>query len=317
MKKRTSKSTASPHPWSKDAFFTKAQRYSEEMLNCERDEWKFSFWSSLTLEVLARAALSHIDTALLADPKDWNNLYYALGHTPKANRFSPKSIDITTVFSRLSELVPEFDVRLSGFGAKHMSLRNEELHSGSNPFDTIDHSDWIPKFYESAEILTTTIGESLESLLGITEAILARKMIAAAKDESAKAVAKSVEAHKSVWNLKSDDERKRLAGQAELWATRQEGHRVNCPSCNSKALVTGAPEAPPKQKLEDDVIIETQVYLPSRFECIACGLKIIGLPQLHACGLGSTYKAKFTYDAADYYAPHDPYDGYEPDNNEP
>jgi hypothetical protein len=71
------------------------------------------------------------------------------------------------------------------------------------------------------------------------------------------------------------------------------------------------------QKIEDDLMVETQQYLPSKFECVACQLKIAGLSQLAACGLGDTYTATFTYDLADYYAPNDDYAGYEDDNNEP
>ena len=76
----------------------------------------------------------------------------------------------------------------------------------------------------------------------------------------------------------------------------------------------------PLRKFDNDVadlIIETQDYLPVKFECIACKLKISGLSQLSACGLGNVFKHTSTYDAANYYAPQDDYDGYEDDNNEP
>jgi hypothetical protein len=70
--------------------------------------------------------------------------------------------------------------------------------------------------------------------------------------------------------------------------------------------------------LDGDLIVEVQDYLPEKFECIACQLKIAGLSQLSACGLNATYKATFTYDAADYYAPEDdPHSHFDDDNNEP
>jgi hypothetical protein len=46
-------------------------------------------------------------------------------------------------------------------------------------------------------------------------------------------------------------------------------------------------------------------------------MKIAGLSQLSACGLGDTYKRTITYDAADYYKPADNHPDYEDDNNEP
>ncbi|MER9242635.1 hypothetical protein [Mesorhizobium sp. M0633] len=76
------------------------------------------------------------------------------------------------------------------------------------------------------------------------------------------------------------------------------------------------PVTAPTQKLEDGEITETQEYLPNRFECIACGLKINSFSRLAAVGLGERYKKTQVYDAAEYYAPQDNYEGYEDDNNE-
>jgi hypothetical protein len=81
--------------------------------------------------------------------------------------------------------------------------------------------------------------------------------------------------------------------------------------------VFGSPVAPPNRKLDEDTIEETQTFLPGRFECIACGLKIGALSQLYAAGLGATYKSTITYDAAEFFRVEDPYPEFEPDNNEP
>jgi transcription elongation factor Elf1 len=71
------------------------------------------------------------------------------------------------------------------------------------------------------------------------------------------------------------------------------------------------------RKLDGDLIVEVQDYLPEKFECIACQLKIAGLSQLTACGLNTTYKVTSTYEAADYYAPEDdPHSRFDDDNNE-
>src|ERR1043166_2250071 len=281
----------SGHIWSKDALLAKAQRYAEEMLGHDRNDWKFAFWSSLALELLARAALANVSPTLLAEQREWSNLYFALGHQPKAKKFVPNSISISEVFSRLGEIVPEFDTRLGGFGVLHLQRRNEELHSGSTPFESFSNSEWLPLFYQSADVLMRSMGEKLDLLFGKKEAEVAVKMIAAAKDESAKAVAKNISAHKTVWESKELNEQKKLASQAAFWATRRKGHRVKCPACDSDALVIGTPVAPPNHKLKQGLILVTQSYLPAQFECIACGLKIAGLPQLHACGLGNVYTA--------------------------
>lgn len=305
------------HPWSKDALFAKAQRFAEDMLQNPKDDWRFALWSTLTLELLGRAALANINPALLAEAKDWNNLYFSLGFTPTANKFVPKSIDVTTVFFRLREVLPDFTTELEGFAALHMTRRNEELHAGSTPFDSLKSAAWLPIYYQACTVLVESLGEKLDILVGNEEAEFARTIIKAYRDESAKIVLKSVEAHKTIWHGKPEAERNKLSHQASTWATRQRGHRVICPSCGCDAIVTGSAIAAPFQKIEGDLMIETQQYLPSRFECVACQLKISGLSQLTACELSNTYKATFTYDLAEYYAPDDDYAGYEYDNNEP
>jgi hypothetical protein len=63
---------------------------------------------SLTLEFLLRATLANYSPALLADTKDVNNLYSAVGIKPKAARFSPKSIGTKEVIDRLNAIVMAF-----------------------------------------------------------------------------------------------------------------------------------------------------------------------------------------------------------------
>jgi hypothetical protein len=306
-----------PHEWSKDALLAKAQRYAEEMRAQARESWQFAFWSSLSLELLARAALAHVSPTLVADPKDWNNLYFALGNTPTTKKFSPKSLDMSSVLTRLQAILPGFTPEMESFALLHMGRRNEELHSGSTPFDAVKASAWLSMFYHAAEVLLASMNEKLETLFGPDEAKVAIELIAASNDASAKAIAKTIEAHKTVWSQLGAGERAKRQAKASAWATRQEGHGVSCPSCSSDALLTGSPVAPPVKKLDGDEITETQYFLPSRFECVACGLKINSLSQLHAAALADTYKATFTYDAAEYYQPDDPLGAYEPDFNEP
>lgn len=307
----------SPNGWESSALFTKAQLYIEEMRTIPRDDWRFLLWSTLSLELLSRATLANINPALLAEHKDWNNLLYSLGIQPRAKKFIPKSIDITAVFTRLQELLPDFTPELEGFCTGHMAKRNEELHSGHTPFVEVNSSSWLPGYYRSCSVLLLSMGSSLELYLGTEEAQVATAMIDAATDESAKVVAKSINAHNLVWSDKDSSEKSKLKLQATNWATRFDGHRVICPSCNCNAVVTGSGISAPIKTIEGDEITETQQYLPSKFECIACGLKISGLSQISAAGLGDAYKATFTYDAAEYYAPEDEYSEYEPDFNEP
>ena len=302
------------HPWSPDGLLAKSQMYFEEMLKHSRDEWQFAHWSSLALELLARAALANISPTLLADAKSWDNTYYALGHTPITTKFSPVSIGIRDVLTRLQAVLPAFTPDMEKNAGIHMGRRNEELHSGGSPFNGLSSTAWLPAVYEACSVLAESVGENLAFLVGKEEAITATTLIDAARDKSAAAVKGSVEAHKKVWESKAQADRDRLAEQAKVWATPYAGHRVNCPACGSDALVYGYPIAEPLKSIQDDEITERQQHLPSQFECVACGLKISSYAQLNVCGLGEPYTSTSVYSAADFYA--DAMQEYEEDNNE-
>ncbi|KWI50893.1 hypothetical protein WM06_17050 [Burkholderia cepacia] len=315
MKKRTVDTAKVVHVWNKDSLLAKAQRYTEEMLSYSRDNWRFGLTSTFVLEFVSRAVLANVSPALLADSKEWDHLYFALGHTPKKPKFRPRSVDINAVLDRMQAIVPEFTEELRGFSLEHINRRNEELHSGGTPFDGLK-TDWQARFYEVLTVLLRSLGEDLSLLLPKNESEAAARMIESFKDESAKSVKRDIEAHRTVWQSTDAVEQKKAAKQATTWATRQAGHRVNCPACGNHALVTGEPISEPKRRLDSDLIVETQDYLPSKFECVACRLKITGLSRLVACDLGEPYTKTSTYDAAEFYAPEDDYNGYEDDNNE-
>jgi hypothetical protein len=303
--------------WDPAALYNKAERYIQHTSAHDSDEWEYALWSSLSLEFLARAALANVSPALLADTdKSWASLYHALGFTPTEEKYAPKSIAVSEVFKRLTAILEDFAKEHESFGILHTGRRNSELHSGEAAFDGIKGSIWQPRFYQTCEILLTSMGMTLQDFVGNDEAKVAKQLIAAAVDDSAKAVKGEVEAHKKVWLAKKNDERDKLSAQAGVWATRQAGHRVECPSCASAALVSGEPVTAPVQRLNDGEITETQEYLPNQFQCVACGLKIAGLSRLAVVGLGDRYKKTQVYSAAEYYAPEDEHPGYDDDNNE-
>ncbi|WP_336960961.1 hypothetical protein [Sphingobium aquiterrae] len=304
--------------WDSQALYDKAARYMQQVEGLDSDEWDYALWSSLALELLARAALANVHPALLAEPdKNGSNLVSALGFEPIEKKFSPKSITVAEVFRRLAAMLPDFAAEHESFGIQHTGRRNAELHSGEIGFDGVKGSSWQPRFYQTCSVLLASMGVTLEEFVGADEAKAAEAIMAAAADESAKVVKGDVEAHSKVWQAKGTDERATLTAQAQVWATRQAGHRVGCPACGSQALVVGGPVTAPARKLEGDEIVEKQEYLPNHFECIACGLKMTGLSRLAVVGLAGRYIKTQVYDAAEYYAPpEDEYAGYEEDNNE-
>ena len=291
------------HPWSADALFNKAVLYVGEMERVTADDWRFGLWSSLSLELLARAALANISPTLLANGKDWRNINYALGNPPTKKDFKPSSAASADVFSMLNELLPEFSKELQSFSALHCAHRNAELHTGEERFSAIRTSEWLAKYYTTWDILLESMGKSLDDVFHDPKT--AREMILALQDTAAKAVQQEIENHKNLWMQRSPEDQKVALAQATTWATRHAGHRSSCPACGSPALIRGTGRGVVSTEIDDDGdIIQRQTMLPSSFECIACGLKIAGLSKLSACGLGDTFAATTTSSAAEFFNLH-------------
>jgi len=289
------------HEWSKDALFLKAKRYAQVMLEAEHTDWQFGFWSVLTLEMLIRTAFSNISPVLVADGKDWNNILYAVGKEPIQPKFNPKSADISELLKRAENVFPNLTREMLNFSVTHVNRRNSELHSGSLPFDGLGTSSWLPMFYATCEVLLHEVGESLDSLLGASEAKEAKAHIVALHDENAKSVKGTIAAHATIWTEKSEKEKHTLSNQANTLMTRHRGHRVSCPACQCVALIHGTPSGAPKATVDEDGVVEKQNMLPASFECLACGLRISGYSKLVACGLGDSYILTSHSDAVDYF----------------
>jgi hypothetical protein len=292
-------SAIAPHPWSEEACFQKAAYYIEQMEASTPSDWRYGFWSSLALELLVRAALSRISPVLLADNKHWQNLHYALVGGSPSIRFTPTSIGTKEVLSRLTELLPAFNKEIAGFCAKHADRRNAELHSGELAFSSYGTSQWLAPFYQACKVLLESIDKGLEDIF--SDPLTAESMIESLQDKAAAAVQQDINAHARVWLGHSEEERQDAMAKAIQWARPQVGHRVVCPACNSQALINGSPSGSVTTTLTEDGVEERQGVIPASFQCIACGLKIVGHSKLAACGLGDAFTMTKISSAADFF----------------
>ena len=288
--------------WSCEALFNKGLLYVSEMERHTADDWQFGFWSALSLELIARAALGHISPTLLADSKDWRNIYHALGHATTAKKFIPHSATTKQVLRILEELLPELTPELVDFCVRHTELRNAELHSGEDVFADLGSAAWLPKYYASCEVLLLSMDKTLDDLVDDPKA--AKKMISSLEDTAVEAVNRDIDTHKQLWERKTADEQRTSLEQATVWATRLVGHRAECPACGSPSLIYGSRQGAVSTKIHEDMIVQKQKMLPSSFKCVACTLRISGLSKLSACGLGDTFTETSSYWATDFFGLH-------------
>lgn len=294
-------STLKNHPWSSDTLFSKALIYVGKMEKTRLDDADYGLWSSLSLEFLARAALSYISPTLLADSHSWRNIHFSLGHEVTMKGFSPKSIGIKDVFNRLNEITPSFNNEILGYCSQHIERRNAELHTGEMVFSELKNSIWLSRYYKSCESLLEIMDKKVEDLFEMPDVV--NNSIRSLSDQAGKSVQHDISAYKKVWSDKSDDEKDQCRNQASLWATRQSGHRINCPVCESTALLQGSPSSSIETitDQEQDKVIQKQDMLPVSFECVSCGLKMNGYSRLNACGLGDSYVNTTTFTIAEFY----------------
>jgi hypothetical protein len=120
--------------WSSDSLYSKAKLYAQRANDELVDSALFGLWMSLSLELLARAALAQIHPALLADPKEPDNIQYAFGIIPKN---VPKSIQAKAVFARCPVFIVDFTDKMSGhcliMADRRNSPRRSTLYFLSDP----------------------------------------------------------------------------------------------------------------------------------------------------------------------------------------
>ncbi len=288
--------------WSQDLLWSKAKIYMDRAIEEQREGPLFPFWCSLALEFLARSAVVTVSPTLLAEPdKDHANLLYALGRS--SLKRGPKSIGTSLVFLLCKQLVPNFGQDELVLCESMAHRRNEELHSGGLPFDSLP-GDWLFRFYATAEILLVFQGRNLIDFLGKKEAAAAKKMIDSSKQQVVEKVKKSISAHKTTFEELLEKEKQTLLTKSNVLAqkmTSNGGHRVNCPACSAKSWVTGEEVSRQEPKLEGDEIVERSSMLPTMFTCIACGLKLLGHAELQVAGIGGQFTRSLRHDPLYYY----------------
>ena len=291
--------------WSHTNLWEKSKEYIERALDLDdRTSHLFPFWCTLSLELLTRASLSKIHPALLADThQNGDSVLYACGI---AGIKSPKSIPTKIVLLRCKQIIEKFTEKDMKFCVMLTQKRNEELHSGGQPFDNMNYSDWLPEYYRILKILIEFNEKNLVDFLGTNEASVANKMIDALLGDKKKEAFELIK--KQAINFKKLPVAERLGKiqasrnlRMQDYGTLATSKNIECPSCEGSARIIGELIRSSVPKEEDSELIQEDLYLPKKLQCYSCGLIIDGYNYLHGVGLGSTYKKKDILDPVEYF----------------
>ena len=271
--------------WSEEEYWSKARLYIRRAQTAENDDGLYAFWMSLALEFVARAALSKVSPVLNADPMQVENIYFALG---LGGIGTPKTVPLHSVFVRCLKVVDDFDDHHRIFCDFLGVQRNEELHTGSLPFESLRLRDWLQKYYEVLDILCRHLGRDLDDLLGAVEAAAAREVLKASSEGLESSVKQSIADHLRAFDEKPNDERQGLQGDASLrtiMSHTELSDVVDCPACSSKNLVTGRPIRRSKPYYEEDSLLEEVTCLSESYSCFACDLSLPSASHLQWSGI--------------------------------
>jgi len=303
--------------WSCESLYQKSSLYFRQGLDQEdHSDSKTALFLFLGLELLGRSALSNINKALLADPKDGFSILFACGFPGSK---SPISIPVKTVFHRCTVTFPSFTTKEYDQCMIWMNYRNEELHTGSMALQGIKPAEWMPNLFRIATIFLIEIQKTMEDLIGSDYAEMASLMITERVDEIKKEVFQLVAQTKKVFLEQEVKERLEKITESENlfqkdYINRLHGKKGKCPACEGTCLIKSEliRSLPPQDK--EGTLIQHDLRIPVDLKCYSCKLAITGNNRLQILGLGEQYTEIDELDPKDYYGiEFDPAEYYEED----
>jgi hypothetical protein len=291
--------------WSSDSLYAKAKVYAQRAHNESIESALFGFWTSLSVELLARAALAKVHPALLADPSEPDNIQYAFGIVPAK---LPKSIRAKAVFARCMVFVTDFTKDMSAHCLILADRRNAELHSGAAAFEGIDNAGWLSGTYEIMEVLLKHIGGDFQDFLGEDHEGSATAMLKDRRATIKKEVQEKLSTARKFFASAAPEwltERLAQAGPAiENWLKNNNLRRpCTCPACGSKAVMSGESigRSPVRIDAGTNTIKREVRVLPNTLICVVCKLKLSGFHEMNEAGMGSVYTVQEEEDPIEFF----------------
>lgn len=290
--------------WDYESLYKKAKVYVRKALEHEQSaSGEVPLWSILSLEFLARATLSRVNPALLADPRDGASVLHACGYPSKK---APTSVPAKTVFHRCVVVCEEFTEQDYNMCLEWLNLRNEELHTGELPFELLRTSSWLPDFFRICVKLLSQNESSLEDFVGPDHAPTATDMISALSAQKRSEAFASVQQKKSEFrNLGIEERLERIRDGKEHmkreYVLRSRGKEVSCPACEGSALVIGNLVRSTTPRDNEGEFVQDDVWLPAALRCWCCGLRFTEHAHVSALGFGDQFVTADVLDPKEYY----------------
>jgi hypothetical protein len=291
--------------WSSESLYNKAKLYAQRAHDEPVESALFGLWMSLSLELLARAALAQIHPVLLADPKHQDSIHYAFGIVPKN---VPKSIQAKTVFARCSVFIQGFTDKMSGHCLIMADRRNSELHSGAAAFEGIDNSKWLPATYEAVDALLQHLNRSLTDFLGDEHGRVAVDALKDRRDTIKKEVQEKLAAARKFYGEQTPEwkaERLTIVAPAidSLMKASRLARICTCPACENRAIISGESVARSPVRIDEaEGTIKREVrVLPNLFSCPFCKLHLGGFQELNEAGVGDIYTIEENPDPVEFF----------------
>jgi hypothetical protein len=291
--------------WSPESLYGKSKLFARRAHDEPIESSLFGFWMSLSLELLARATLAHIHPALLADPKEPDNLQFAFGIVPKG---VPKSIQAKALFARCSVFIDDFTDKMSAHCLIMADRRNSELHSGAAAFEGLDNSGWLPATYEVVQVLLGHMKRDLTDFLGDDHAGFAAQLLKDRRDTIKKEVqAKLAEARKLYammtpeWNTERAE---KTRPSIDNWVKENRLRRTcTCPACGMRAVMSGetVSRSPVRIEATSGTIRREVRVLPNLLLCLFCKLILNGYQEMNEAGLGAIYTIEEEEDPIEFF----------------
>ncbi len=291
--------------WDKSSLFEKAKvKIQKGYSSAESDPTDFPLWCSLGLELLGRAALSHVSPTLNADPSrdEGNNILHALGIAGAKGQ--PRSIGAQAVWKRLSIVCQEFkDNKCAEFCEYFAALRNEELHGDQCPFEQIKTTKWLPRFYQTCDILCRFMDIHKMDLLPPSFSDEADQHIESLALDIKSKVKSDIATCQTFYRKLSDSEKKHreLAFQAQRAI--RDSHAMKCPACGCTALLRGNEVSRSEPSYDGEMFYATVTFRADSLVCMHCGLNLNGTAMLSEADVEITFQGREHLDLHDFFQP--------------